>query len=97
MGTVEWIIIGVGYLTLMILIVGMGLVLIQRIDRPDTKIDAGRAEVRRPDAKIDNVNAEITAELRAEVRRLDAKIDDRSAEIMAQKNLGLKSEDSIPR
>ena len=66
METGEWIAIAVGFVTILIAIFGMGLVLIQKIDngdaRLDNKIDGVKAGL---DNKIDGGNASITVEIRS--------------------------------
>ena len=57
MDTGEWVAIAVGFVTILIAIFGMGLVLIQKIDNGDNRLDA------KIDAKIDGVKTEFDAKL----------------------------------
>ena len=66
METGEWIAIAVGFVTILIAIFGMGLVLIQKIDNGDNRLDAKIDGVRLEfDAKLDKSSAAIIAELRS--------------------------------
>ena len=66
MDTGEWIAIAVGFVTIMIAIFGMGLVLIQKIDSGDNRLDAKIDGVKMEfDAKLDRNSAAIIAELRS--------------------------------
>ena len=74
MDTGEWIAIAVGFVTILIAIFGMGLVLIQKIDNGDNRLDA------KIDAKVDGVKTEFDAK----IDRLDAKVDSGNAAIIAE-------------
>ena len=85
MDTGEWITIAVGFVTILIAIFGMGLVLIQKIDsgdaRLDNKIDGVKADL---DDKIDAGNAGLDNKIDGVKAGLDNKIDAGNASITVE-------------
>ena len=85
MDTGEWITIAVGFVTILIAIFGMGLVLIQKIDsgdaRLDNKIDGVKADI---DDKIDAGNAGLDNKIDGVKAGLDNKIDGGNASITVE-------------
>ena len=76
MANLEMIGIGIGLLAILIAIIGMGIMVIQKIDsgdnRLDAKIDGMKTEF---DAKIDGMKTEFDAKIDGMKTEFDAKID----------------------
>lgn len=85
MATPELIGIIIGVLTILVAIIGMGIMIIQRIDsgdaRLDAKIDGVRTEL---DAKIDGVRTDVDAKIDGVRTEVNAKIEGVRTELKAE-------------
>lgn len=92
MATPELIGIIIGVLTILIAIIGMGIMIIQKIDsgdsRTEAKVDAARTELKSEitevDAKIDIVKTEVDAKIDGVRTDLDTKIEGVRTEVNAK-------------